>query len=243
MLPSQDPASLVECGPRPAGPERETVTPHKLALLTLIQQYSESRQRSWAPLTPKQRKDVCLLLLQLLQGPELDGGRLLRQLHRRLPAEQLDGFCRRQRRLRDAGVEGLAELVAGAEQLIVDGGPRRMAVSCTSVVGFFVRRMVLAFTRLPFHEVTRVYAEYAAYHEAGRFPYGEGEADASQTEPVAAAAAAQDSEDCMDLGDVSDAAVVSMDAGQEAESPTEDWSVRGEDRQETGHGEGDGKPP
>ncbi|KAF0309999.1 Anaphase-promoting complex subunit 5 [Amphibalanus amphitrite] len=209
MLPAQDPIALVECGPRPVGPDRESVTPHKLSLLALVQQYSESRQQLDAPLTARQRKDTCLLLLQLLQGPELDGARLLVQLRRRLPPEQLSGLCRRLQRLRDAGVEGLSELVAGVKQLIAEAGPRRLAVSCSSVVGFFVRRMVLAFTRLPFHEVTRVYAEFAAYHAAGRFP------DGAEEPPVPTMA---DSADCMDLGDVSDAAVVSIGGDDEEQA-------------------------
>ncbi|XP_037084858.1 anaphase-promoting complex subunit 5-like [Pollicipes pollicipes] len=60
--------------------------------------------------------------------------------------------------------------MAGVDLLTADQGARRPAVAPSSVVGFFVRRMSLALARLPFHEVTRVFAEFAAYHAAGDFP-------------------------------------------------------------------------
>ena len=173
----------------------EIVTPHKLTVAILIRDYCHFRESGnsklvalkcsfWfsdgfnneedGVLKARYRRDFCVLILKLLQSPDLS----LTELSNILVSANYKVHPN----VRESFNDTLANLYAngtGTMLDIIDSLNRNMTfnesigpgldtyciVSKSSVVGYFLRRLIVNFDKLTFSEVTSVYLTFQKYYE------------------------------------------------------------------------------
>lgn len=156
-------------------PLRDSITGHKLALLVLISEYCrvkaclhiESSEEPWRH-TSQQCRDFAILSLKLLQSPDMALSELLALLRSVLHPKTLGLFTRELSTIRDSGVAGIMDYAPNLDNLLsnpVAGGPTVLHKS--SVLGLFVRRMLLALDKLNFSGLGNLHKDFCAYFDEG----------------------------------------------------------------------------
>ncbi|KAJ8300146.1 hypothetical protein KUTeg_021665 [Tegillarca granosa] len=139
-------------------PLKEQVTPHKIALLTLVYEYCELKraqidilpdfgaQPKDSNISEREKRDFMTTALKLLQSPDL--------------------------KFYDEGVLPLMDFFQELAKLLNDTSTQPV-ISGSSVLGIFLRRMILAFEKLSFSQVTKLYTRYKLYFEEYSVPQAE----------------------------------------------------------------------
>lgn len=160
---------------QPSSPPKDAITGHKLALLVLISEYCrvktglhiESNEEPWRH-TSQQCRDFAILSLKLLQSPDIAFSELLATLRSVLHPKTLDLFSKELSTIRDAGVAGIMDYAPNLDNLLsspVASGPTVLHKS--SVLGLFVRRMLLALDKLNFSGLVSLHKDLCAYFDEG----------------------------------------------------------------------------
>lgn len=174
-------------------PLHEHVTPHKMALLSLIFEYCEMKKRDAAPqivaigqlpgymcqkFTETEKRDFMTSILRLLQSPDLSLKELLDQVQTILQPTLLDNFTDRLREFYMEGVLPFMDFFQELQRILQPSEtlPDPVIVG-SSVLGLFLRRMIHAFDKLSFSQVTKLYTRFKDYYEAFNVPQAAEESD------------------------------------------------------------------
>ncbi|XP_059470008.1 anaphase-promoting complex subunit 5 [Neocloeon triangulifer] len=172
--------------------QKETITPHKIAILTLVKTFGEMKlevlnkrcsdddtspflsrlgfaMREQSVLNPKYRRTFCMLVLKLLQDPDLT----LSQLHLLLLSKQNDifreflpEFHKNMLNVMSKGIEGLMSLVKRVSQLLTEPNSVNPIITKSSILGLFIRRSSVVFEQLTCSGVVAVFKVFKRYCEA-----------------------------------------------------------------------------
>ncbi|KAF3423832.1 hypothetical protein E2986_00315 [Frieseomelitta varia] len=143
--------------------QKETLTPYKIATVILIKEYCNETTK-----TIVERRDFCLIALKLIQSPDMDLNTLLNILHS--PEYILHRFARQMEvqlnMLTGKGVEGLLDLFDNVGRLMkptLDHSLSLPALNKNSVLGLYIRRVIIFFEKLPFDQVVALYEALKKY--------------------------------------------------------------------------------
>uniref|UniRef100_A0A224YTI0 Anaphase-promoting complex subunit 5 n=1 Tax=Rhipicephalus zambeziensis TaxID=60191 RepID=A0A224YTI0_9ACAR len=156
-------------------PPKDVITAHKLAMLVLVSEYCrvkmrrhvEPNEEPWSH-TNQQCRDFAVLSLKLLQSPDVQLSNLLAALRPVLHPKTLDLFTKEMAVIRDAGVAGIMDYVPNLDNLLADPVAATPAVlHKSSVLGLFVRRMLLALDKLNFSGLVNLHKSFRSYYDEG----------------------------------------------------------------------------
>ncbi|XP_027545582.1 anaphase-promoting complex subunit 5 isoform X1 [Neopelma chrysocephalum] len=154
---------------------RDWVTPHKMALLVLLSELG----RAGAQLGLLERRRLNRLLLPLLQGPDMALSRLRAAIEECCP--QLASSVHIRLKLM---VEGeLKDMEQFFDDLSDSFTGTEPEVHKTSVVGLFLRHMILAYNKLSFSQVYKLYTALQQYFQRDEKKSGADESDMELTNP------------------------------------------------------------
>ncbi|XP_060832174.1 anaphase-promoting complex subunit 5 [Bombus pascuorum] len=143
--------------------QKETLTPYKIATVILIKEYCNETTKAIV-----ERRDFCLVALKLIQSPDMDLNTLLNILHS--PEYILHRFAHHMEvqlnMLRGKGVEGLLDLFDNVGRLTkpsLDHSLSLPALNKNSVLGLYIRRVIIFFEKLPFDQVVALYEALKKY--------------------------------------------------------------------------------
>ncbi|GBM09638.1 Anaphase-promoting complex subunit 5 [Araneus ventricosus] len=157
---------------------RDYVTPHKISLLVLIKEFCSVRQHSLQkrPLqkieditwehTIKQNRDFHSTMLKLIQNPDMDLKRLINIIHPVIHPRTYQIFVERLHKLRKNGIAAIMDYIATLDSLLVEPAPVLAVIQKSSVLGLFIRHMLLAFDKLSFSLVTKLCRKFHAYFDS-----------------------------------------------------------------------------
>jgi len=144
---------------------REQITPHRLAVVLLVREYTQYKA-DLALITPPERSKVCLLILGLVQAPDIDLTTLCAKVEESVPGALAATWAGGVARLQEEGVAGVMDLVQSIEKLLApDIG---CSVNRSSVIGLILRRVYLSFDKLTFSEVSALRQQVEQYYFSGR---------------------------------------------------------------------------
>nr|XP_056715365.1 anaphase-promoting complex subunit 5 [Euleptes europaea] len=136
---------------------KDWVTPYKTALLALISEMG----RDGPYLSLLERRSLNRLLLLLLQGPDMTLSRLIKAIEER--CSQLANLVQIRIKLMAAGE--LKDMEQFFDDLSEAFNRPEPDVHKTSVVGLFLRQMILAYNKLSFSQVYKLYTALQQYYQ------------------------------------------------------------------------------
>ncbi|KAJ6641734.1 Anaphase-promoting complex subunit 5 [Pseudolycoriella hygida] len=149
----------------------DVLTPHKILVTFLLRSYVQLKSKfdgvNNTTYPAKYRRKFCLLMLKLMQYPDLpyaDLHNLLTSSRYGLSQEHLDSFESVMGLLNDDyGVDLLMDL----QDVVTDMLKKNVGVSQFGVLVLYVRRIALALEKLSFDEMMKLFKDIKAYHEKG----------------------------------------------------------------------------
>ena len=155
----------------------DRVSPFKVAVLVFVREYCTARlaqlgmsphshYNSLPPFTPQQCKDFCLLSLELIQCYDvtwedfdiiLEPGRY--DLHPKIITE----FVQSLHQIVKDGASGLLDLGESLEKLLMEPAKGKPMIRRDSVLGIFIRKMVLQLDRCSFEQTVQLSNSLATY--------------------------------------------------------------------------------
>ncbi|NXX32843.1 APC5 protein, partial [Nicator chloris] len=154
---------------------RDWVTPHKMALLVLLSELG----RAGAQLGLLERRRLNRLLLPLLQGPDMALSRLRKAIEECCP--HLAGSVHIRLKLMAEGE--LKDMEQFFDDLSDSFSGTEPEVHKTSVVGLFLRHMILAYNKLSFSQVYKLYTALQQYFQKDEKKDGTDENEMELTNP------------------------------------------------------------
>uniref|UniRef100_A0A8C3Y9W3 Anaphase-promoting complex subunit 5 n=1 Tax=Catharus ustulatus TaxID=91951 RepID=A0A8C3Y9W3_CATUS len=154
---------------------RDWVTPHKMALLVLLSELG----RAGPQLGLLERRRLNRLLLPLLQGPDMALSRLRKAIEECCP--QLAGSVHIRLKLMAEGE--LKDMEQFFDDLSDSFSGTEPEVHKTSVVGLFLRHMILAYNKLSFSQVYKLYTALQQYFQKDEKKDGADENEMELTNP------------------------------------------------------------
>jgi len=143
---------------------RDHLTPHRLVVVLLVREYCQYKV-SVPTISPSERSSVCLLVLSLVQSPDLDLATTCRKIHEKVPRGLVANWAGGVIRLQEEGVAGVMDLIQSIEKLLTaDTAP----VNRSSVLGLLLRRVYLSFDRLTFSEVSALRQQLDHFYRSGK---------------------------------------------------------------------------
>lgn len=147
---------------KPAADDR--ISAFKVAVLVFIREYctarlsqlgfsSHSLYDSLPLLSPQQCKDFCLFSLELIQCYDITWEEfeiILEPGHYNLCPQVVDEFLRNLREVVKDGPSGLSNLAESLEKLLMEPAKGKPLIRRDSVLGIFVRKMILQLDRMSF---------------------------------------------------------------------------------------------
>lgn len=146
----------------------DKITPHKIIVVFLVQEYlkvkSEHENHDIYP--AKYSKRFCMLLLKLIQYPDMS----YKDLHDFLSAsdvgienKHLHSFEELMETISSLGVDVLFDLQIFIGKLLTEN----LHVNQFGIVGFYIRRILLALNKMGFPEIIELYKNINTYFEKG----------------------------------------------------------------------------
>lgn len=157
---------------------RDYVTAHKISLLVLVKEFCAVRHRIlhkrlnsrpdecfWEH-TNQQNRDFASTMLKLIQNPDMDLKRLINIIHPIMHPKTYQVFIDRLQNLKENGVAAIMDYIATLDSLLVEPAPILPLIQKSSVLGLFIRHMLLAFDKLSFSLVTKLCTKLHTYFDA-----------------------------------------------------------------------------
>ncbi|XP_064650104.1 anaphase-promoting complex subunit 5-like isoform X2 [Lineus longissimus] len=155
----------------------EHVTPHKMALLVMIREYCIVRGKMKGrhflvnqepevddiKLSEKEMRDFMTTMLKLLQSGDTELKQLCYTMKKTVNTELYTLFVDRFEEMYSEGIRKIMDFFQFLSDVLLQE-PNTL-VNKSSVVGLFIRRMVLSFETLSFSQVTKIYHQYRRYYE------------------------------------------------------------------------------
>ncbi len=149
----------------PAPALREAITPHRLAVVLLVREFCQYKA-SLALVSPAECSAACLLILGLVQAPDIELAAMCGRVEAAVPGGLAAAWAAGVVRLQSEGVAGVMDLVQSIEKLLAsDTG---CYVNRSSVLGLILRRVYLSFDKLTFSEVSGLRQQMERYYTLGR---------------------------------------------------------------------------
>lgn len=155
--------------PAKAGPfgRSDTITPHKITVVFLVQEFHAMKmQDSDTAIAPRYRRQFAMLLLKLIQFPDLNYCELFAMLqhpHYELHPTHLATFQHLVENISAHGIQVLFELPRFIEKLITE----TTTVNHYGILGHYVRRIMLVLDKLSFGEMMELFEQMKLYYTAG----------------------------------------------------------------------------
>lgn len=166
----------------------DSVSPYKICIVILVKEYLRKRDENTfindesnsefekfiAPslaYSSDYRKEFYMLLLKLIQIPDMSYKDLHTMLTHKLNSTHFEGFQSVMSIAMKIGVEILYELNKKIDEIISDTTlttTNAPAIHQTSIVGLFLRRVLVHLERMSFQEVMELYKHFCNYYEKGR---------------------------------------------------------------------------
>lgn len=148
----------------------DKITPHKIIVVFLVQEYlkvkTEHENRDQSGYPAKYSKRFCMLLLKLIQFPDMS----YKDLHSFLSNPivgieilHLHSFEELMESISTVGLDILFDLQMFIGKLLTDN----VHVNQFGVVGFYIRRILLALNKMGFEGISDLYESIIAYYEKG----------------------------------------------------------------------------
>ncbi|XP_052222567.1 anaphase-promoting complex subunit 5-like isoform X3 [Dreissena polymorpha] len=157
--------------------KEEQVSPHKISLIVLIHEYcmlrkpvttqsvfSDNDSDTEVKFSEREKRDFMVTILQLLQSSDLTLKELCIKIRDKMKTELYVLFLKKLQEFVGEGVGAMKDYV---QNVMRDYFQNNSGVERTSVLGLFIRRMVLAFEKLSFTQVTDLYRKFERYYVAG----------------------------------------------------------------------------
>ncbi|KAL3285340.1 hypothetical protein HHI36_019448 [Cryptolaemus montrouzieri] len=156
----------------------DIVTPHRLSIAILIRNFHQFRESDYyknegdETLLCKYLRDFCVLLVKLMQSPDLELAELWNLLispSYTVPESLKTSFKQDVREVKENGIGSLLDIIDSLNRVMAvnDTDPisssNKHIVSKTSVVGYYLRRLILNFEKLTFSEVTEIHRAFQNY--------------------------------------------------------------------------------
>ncbi|XP_049298174.1 anaphase-promoting complex subunit 5 [Anopheles funestus] len=162
--------------PNQTAGKMDVLTPHKMIVVFLIQEYLRLKKTVADGATREQphqievsagdRKRFCMLLLKLIQYPDLPYkdlyGLLLSPVYGVHPVH-LEEFKKLMKLLKTVGIDVMFDLYNEIDKLIVDN----TASFQIGIVGLYLRKVFVTMDRMSFHEMKDLYLATIAYYDKG----------------------------------------------------------------------------
>ncbi|KAK3923376.1 Anaphase-promoting complex subunit 5 [Frankliniella fusca] len=159
---------------------KENITPHKLAVVLFIREFCLIKAKarpgqlltcedgSFYSVEPVHRRDFCMLVLKLIQSPDMELSEFMTVLHSGqyswLPAH-ISALKKTLGEINDGGVCAIQTLIQDLNTTIFsDSALLQPVVNKSSIIGLFLRRIIIFFDKLTFSQVVAVYRSYKAYY-------------------------------------------------------------------------------
>lgn len=166
----------------------DSVSPYKICIVILVKEYlrkrdqnaqisDESNSENEKLLVPSlayssdYRKQFYMLLLKLIQIPDMSYKDLHTMLSHKINSSHFEGFQNIMSIAMKIGVEILYELNKKIDEIISDAamtGTNSPALHQSSIVGLFLRRVLVHLERMSFQEMMELYKSFCTYYEKGR---------------------------------------------------------------------------
>lgn len=146
----------------------DKITPHKIIVVFLVQEYLKvkSDHESHDIYPAKYTKRFCMLLLKLIQYPDIS----YKDLHNFLTnpdvgidVSHLHSFEELMESISTVGLDVLFDLQMFIGKLLTENSQ----VNQFGVVGFYIRRILLALNKMGFEGISDLYESIIAYYEKG----------------------------------------------------------------------------
>ncbi|XP_005186681.1 anaphase-promoting complex subunit 5 [Musca domestica] len=149
----------------------EMPTPHKVSVLILVQQYIKAKKAATDTglfYPTKYRRNFCMLLLKLIQYPDMtynDLYQLLCSPKFKIDPVHLEGFEKVMADVFSLGIETLFDFAEmdNIEKMLAE----QLGVSQFSLVGLYIRRVGVILERLSFPEMMALHKNICLYYEKG----------------------------------------------------------------------------
>ncbi|XP_057377041.1 anaphase-promoting complex subunit 5-like [Daphnia carinata] len=155
----------------------DRVSPFKIAVLVFIREYCTARlaqlgmsphsyYNSIPPFSSQQCKDFCLLSLELIQCYDVtweDFEIILEPGHYNLSTKIISEFTRSLHQIVKDGASGLLDLGESLEKLLMEPAKGKPMIRKDSVLGIFIRKMVLQMDRMTFEATVELSNNLATY--------------------------------------------------------------------------------
>ncbi|GAB0093855.1 Anaphase-promoting complex subunit 5 [Sergentomyia squamirostris] len=148
----------------------DVITPHKVSVVFLLQEYVKLRQiltKKAMDFLPKYRRRFSLLLLKLIQYPDMS----YKELHDhlisstyRLHDDHLAAFQKTISNVLDGAIEVFHNLPANLEKNMIDMSNSATGQNQLGIAGLFVRRIVITLDRMSFPELMKLYQNVRTYY-------------------------------------------------------------------------------
>lgn len=166
---------LFTFGPFGKKPLKEQVTPHKLSVMVLIQEYCNMKKVHThvftsedssieIKFTEREKRNFMVTILQLLQTSDLTLKELCVKIKDKMKTELYTIFLKRLQEFIDEGVGALRDYFQNITSLLLPVNQDQPTITKSSVLGLFIRRMILAFEKLTFGQMTDLYTKFFHYY-------------------------------------------------------------------------------
>uniref|UniRef100_A0A8W7PYE4 Anaphase-promoting complex subunit 5 n=1 Tax=Anopheles coluzzii TaxID=1518534 RepID=A0A8W7PYE4_ANOCL len=163
--------------PNQTAGKMDVLTPHKMIVVFLIQEYlrlkktvtdgqAHAEQPHQIEVSAGDRKRFCMLLLKLIQYPDLP----YKELYALLLSPEygvhpvhLEEFKKLMKLLKTVGIDVMFDLYNEIDKLIMDN----TASFQIGIVGLYLRKVFVTMDRMSFHEMKDLYLATIAYYDKG----------------------------------------------------------------------------
>lgn len=151
----------------------ETITPHKVIVVFLVQEYLKVRTDEFekcGTYSAKYRRQFSMLLLKLIQYPDMSYKDLhgcLQISYGGIDPRHLRYFAELMENISTIGVDILFDLQIFIGHLLTEDKDVNNIVNQFGIVGFYIRRVLLALNKMSFPDIIDLYKSILAYYERG----------------------------------------------------------------------------
>lgn len=143
---------------------RDQVTPYKVALLVLIEEFLKLNKRGDSGFSQHEEREIMVLMLQLVQSADLELKELYSKLEEVKCARIVHAMKDRLHELCIDGVSSLMDLLQSVPDELFQE-PNAL-LHRNSVIGLYIRRLHLVFDKLTFSQVTKLHHRYKLFYDS-----------------------------------------------------------------------------
>ncbi|XP_041059283.1 anaphase-promoting complex subunit 5 isoform X2 [Carcharodon carcharias] len=140
---------------------KDWVTPHKISILVLLHEMATSKEQG-TPEVETRRLHMNKLNLPLLQGPDMTLVQLLKTIGECCP-KLANAVSTRVKLMAEGELKDMENFFYSLQNVFSGTEP---AVHKTSVIGLFLRHMILAYNKLSFSQVYKLYTALQQYYQS-----------------------------------------------------------------------------